>query len=121
MPEYIRSDNVSRLTSETVCKWLEDLGVKTLYIEPGSPWENGYIESFNGKLRDEFLNVEIFDALLEVQVLVERWRKHYHTVRPHNALNYLPSGPEAVHPAVLANLYGGCQWMPSTADMALLS
>ncbi len=75
LPDYIRSDNGSEFTSKTVRKWLDDPGVKTLYIEPGSPWENGYLESFNGKLRDELLNGEIFDTLLEAQVLVERWRR----------------------------------------------
>ncbi len=79
-------------------KWLDDLGAKTLYIEPGSPWENGYLESFNGKLRDELLNVEIFDTLLEVQVLVQRWRGEYNTVRPHGALNYRPPALEAIRP-----------------------
>ena len=79
-------------------KWLDDLGAKTLYIEPGSPWENGYLESFNGKLRDELLNVEIFDTLLEVQVLVQRWRGEYNTVRPHSALNYRPPALEAIRP-----------------------
>ena len=73
LPDYIRADNGSEFTAKTVRKWLDDLGVKTLYIEPGSPWENGYLESFNGKLRDELLDMEIFDILLEVQVLVERW------------------------------------------------
>jgi len=121
LPDYIRSDNGSEFTSKTVRKWLDDLGVKTLYIEPGSPGENGYLESFNGKLRDELLNMEIFDTLLQVQVLTQQWRKHYNTVRPHSALNYRPPAPEAVQPAVLTNLYGGCQWMPSTAVVALLS
>ena len=69
-----------------------------VYIEPGSPWENGYLESFNGKLRDELLNGEIFDTLIEAQVLVERWRRHYNTVRPHSALGYRPPAPEAVQP-----------------------
>jgi len=72
--------------------------VKTLYIEPGSPWENGYIESFDGKLRDELLNPEILDTLLEPQVLAERWRQHYIAVRPHSALGYRPPVPEAVLP-----------------------
>ena len=98
IPDYIRSDNGSEFTAKIVRKWLDGLGVKTLYIEPGSPWENGYLESFNGKLRDELLNIEIFDTLLEVQVLVEQWRKHYNTVRPHSALNYRPPAPEAVQP-----------------------
>ena len=64
LPDYIRSDNGSEFTCKTVRKWLDDLGIRTLYIEPGSPWENGYLESFNGKLRDELLNMEIFDTLL---------------------------------------------------------
>jgi len=84
--------------AKTVRKWLDSLGVNTLYIEPGSPWENGYLESFNGKLRDELLNGEIFDTLLEAQVLVERWRIHYNMVRPHSALNYRPPAPEADQP-----------------------
>ena len=73
-----------------------DLGVKTLYIEPGSPWENGYIESFNGKLRDELLNVEIFTTLFEAQVLIESWRKDYNQITPHSALGYRPPAPEAI-------------------------
>ena len=72
------------------------VGVRTLYIEPGSPWENGYIESFNGKLRDELLNGEIFDTLLEAQVLIERWRIDYNTKRPHSSLGYRPPAPETV-------------------------
>ncbi len=98
LPDYIRSDNGSEFTAKTVRKWLDSLGVKTLYIEPASPWENGYLEPFNGKLRDELLNVEILDTLREAQVLVERWRRHYNTVRPHSALNYRPPAPEAVQP-----------------------
>ena len=93
LPDYIRSDNGSEFTAKTVRKWLDDLGIRTLYIEPGSPWENGYLESFNGKLRDELLNGEIFDTLLEAQVLVERWRRHYNTVRPHSALGYRDHPP----------------------------
>jgi putative transposase len=76
-PCYLRSDNGPEFTAKAVREWLSRVGVKTLYIEPGSPWENGYVESFNGKLRDELLNPEIFDTLLEAQVLVERWRRHY--------------------------------------------
>jgi transposase InsO family protein len=72
--------------------------VRTLYIEPGSPWENGYIESFNDRLRDELLNGEVFDTLLEAQVLVERWRRHYNAVRPHSALGYGPPALEAALP-----------------------
>ena len=76
-------------------KWLLSSGAKTLYIEPGSPWENGYCESFNSKLRDEFLNGEIFYSLKELQVLAERWRVHYNTVRPHSSLGYRPPAPAA--------------------------
>ena len=84
VPDYIRSDNGSEFTANTVRDWLNRVDVKTLFIEPGSPWENGYNESFNGKLRDELLNVEIFDTLLEEKVLIDRWRHHYNTVRPHS-------------------------------------
>jgi transposase InsO family protein len=76
--------------------WLSELNVKTLFIEPGSPWENGYIESFNGKLRDELLNGEIFYSLKEAKVIIELWRKEHNTVRPHSALDYHPPAPEAV-------------------------
>ena len=99
VPENIRSDNGPEFTAQRVREWLNRLGVQTLFIEPGSPWENGYIESFNGKLRDELLNVEIFDTLLEAQVLTERWRKHYNTVRPHSSLGYCPPAPETIIPA----------------------
>jgi transposase InsO family protein len=98
-PDYIRSDNGSEFTAETIQGWLKRLGVKTLYIEPGSPWENGYIESFNGKLRDELLNGEVFDTLMEARVIIERWRKDYNTLRPHSSLGNLPPAPEAVLPA----------------------
>jgi putative transposase len=94
IPEHIRSDNGSELTAEVVRSWLETLQVKPLYIEPGSPWENGYVESFHGKLRDELLNGEIFDTLWEAQVLLEQWRREYNTVRPHSALGYRPPAPE---------------------------
>ena len=95
-PDYIRSDNGPEFTAKAVREWLSRVGVKTLYIEPGSPWENGYIESFNGKLRDELLNGEIFYTLKEAQVLIERWRQEYNTVRPHSALGYRPPAPEAI-------------------------
>jgi putative transposase len=100
-PEYIRSDNGSEFTAKAVREWLHDLGVKTLFIEPGSPWENGYIESFNGKLRDELLDREIFDTLLEAQVLIEGWRKEYNQVRPHSSLKYRPPVPEAIEPFLM--------------------
>ncbi len=98
LPEHIRSDNGSEFTAIAVRQWLETLEVKTLFIEPGSPWENGYIESFNGKLRDELLNGEIFDTLLEAKVLIERWRWEYNTFRPHSSLGYRPPAPEAIMP-----------------------
>ena len=80
-------------------QWLARLQVQTLYIEPGSPWENGYIESFNGKLRDELLDGEIFYTLQEAKVLIERWRQEYNTIRPHSALGYRPPAPEAWWPS----------------------
>ena len=96
IPEHIRSDNGPEFTAKAVRKWLNRLGVKTLFIEPGSPWENGYIESFNGKLRDELLNREIFTTLEEAKVLLEQWKRDYNQVRPHSALGYRPPAPEAV-------------------------
>jgi putative transposase len=95
MPEHIRSDNGPEFTAKAIRAWLNRLGVKTLYIEPGSPWENGYIESFNGKLRDELLNREIFTTLEEARVLIEQWRREYNRVRPHSARNYRPPAPES--------------------------
>ncbi len=99
-PDHIRSDNGPEFTATAVRDWLGRVGVKTLYIEPGSPWENGYNESFNGKLRDELLNVEIFTTLKEAQVLIEAWRQHYNTVRPHSALGYRPPAPQTILPPV---------------------
>jgi len=98
VPDYIRSDNGAEFTAHAVRDWLDRVGVRTLYIEPGSPWENGYIESFNGKLRDELLEREIFDTLLEAKVLIERWRREYNTIRPHSSLGYRPPAPEATQP-----------------------
>jgi len=95
-PEHIRSDNGPEFTAKAVRSWLRRIGVKTLFIEPGSPWENGYNESFNGKLRDEVLNREIFYNLREAQVIIERWRQEYNTFRPHSSLGYRPPAPEAV-------------------------
>jgi transposase InsO family protein len=97
-PRYLRSDNGPEFTARALRTWLERVDVQTLYIEPGSPWENGYIESFNGKLRDELLNGEVFDTVLEAQVLCERWRRHYNEVRPHSALGYRPPAPLVVMP-----------------------
>ncbi len=95
-PDHIRSDNGSEFTAKAVREWLSRIGVKTLYIEPGSPWENGYNESFNGKLGDELLKGEIFYSLKEAKVLIEQWRHHYNTIRPHSALRYRPPAPEAI-------------------------
>ena len=96
VPDHIRSDNGSEFSAKSTRGWLESLGVKTLFIEPGSPWENGYIESFNGKLRDELLNGEIFDTILEASVITENWRQQYNRVRPHSSLGYRPPAPEAI-------------------------
>ncbi len=96
VPEHIRSDNGPEFTARVVRKWLKRVGVKTLFIEPGSPWENGYCESFNGKLRDELLAREIFYTLKEAKVLIERWRLEYNTIRPHSSLGYRPPAPEAI-------------------------
>jgi len=101
VPNHIRSDNGPEFTAKLVREWLERIGVKTLFIEPGSPWENGYNESFNGKLRDELLNGEIFYNLKEAQAMIEKWRKEYNTLRPHSSLNYRPPAPEALLPLVL--------------------
>jgi hypothetical protein len=98
IPEHIRSDNGPEFIAEELRKWLGRVGTRTLYIEPGSPWENGYCESFNGKLRDEFLNPEIFYSLKEAQILTERWRVEYNTERPHSALGYRPPAPQAILP-----------------------
>lgn len=94
VPEYIRSDNGPEFTEKAVRKWLNHVGVKTLFIESGSPWENGYIESFNGKLRDELLNREIFMTLTEAKVLIEQWRQEYNHFRHHSSLGYRSPTPE---------------------------
>ena len=96
IPEYLRSDNGPEFTAKAIRAWLNRIEVKTLYIEPGSPWENGYIESFNGKLRDELLDREIFTTLEEAKILIEQWRKEYNQVRPHSAKNYRPPAPETI-------------------------
>ncbi len=101
IPEHIRSDNGPEFTAKAIRRWLNCVGVKTLFIEPGSPWENGYIESFNGKLRDELLNGEIFTTLTEAKVLIEQWRREYNQVRPHSSLGYRPPAPETRIPVTL--------------------
>ena len=98
IPDNIRSDNGPEFTADSIRKWLFRLGVNTAFIEPGSPWENGYIESFNGKFRDELLNGEIFDTIFEAKVITEQWRQHYNTKRPHSSLKYRPPVPEVIIP-----------------------
>ena len=96
IPEHLRSDNGPEFIAKRLRHWLSAVGAKTLYIEPGSPWENGYCESFNGKLQDECLKGEIFYSLKEAQVVIEQWRVHYNTVRPHSSLGYRPPAPPAI-------------------------
>ncbi len=103
VPAYLRSDNGSEFTATKVRQWLARVGVTTLFIAPGSPWENGYVESFNGKLRDELLAREQFDTLLEAKVLIERWRREYNTRRPHSSLGYRTPAPEASQPRSCAS------------------
>ncbi|NIP14488.1 MAG: IS3 family transposase, partial [Pseudomonadales bacterium] len=97
-PAFIRSDNGPEFVAQAVREWIAAVGAKTAYIEPGSPWENGYIESFNARFRDELLNGEIFYTLREAQVIIEQWRRHYNTVRPHSALGWRPPAPETIVP-----------------------
>jgi putative transposase len=96
MPGYIRSDNGPEFVARAVKGWINGVGAKAAFIEPGSPWENGFVESFNGKVRDELLNTGVFNTLLEAQVLIEQWRMHYNTIRPHPSLGYRPPVPEAI-------------------------
>ena len=96
VPGHIRSDNGPEFVAQAVRAWISAVGAKTAYIEPGSPWENGYCESFNSKLRDELLKGEIFYTLKEAQIVIESWRRHYNTVRPHSSLGYRPPAPEVV-------------------------
>ncbi len=100
-PGYIRADNAPEFTAKMVREWLSHTGVGPLYIEPGSPWENGYVESFIGKLRDELLNGEIFATILEARVVIENWRREYNQFRPHSSLGYRPPAPEAFEPRIL--------------------
>ena len=102
VPKHIRSDNGPEFVAKAVRDWLARLGVQTLFIEPGSPWENGYIESFNGKLRDELLNGEVFSSVPEAKVLTDAWRQHYNHHRPHSALGYRPPAPVVIKPKFAA-------------------
>jgi len=97
-PGFIRSDNGPEFVAQSVRDWIEAVGARCAFIEPGSPWENGYVESFNGRFRDELLNGEIFFTLREAQILIEDWRRHYNAVRPHSALGYKPPAPESFAP-----------------------
>ena len=98
VPEYIRSDNGTEFANKRIRTWLAKMGVLTAFIEPGSPWENGYIESFNGRMRDEFLNGELFGNMYEAEVLIERWRRYYNEIRPHSALGGRPPAPKVMIP-----------------------
>ena len=102
VPGHIRSDNGPEFIAQTVQDWIAAVGAKTAYIEPRSPWENGYIESFNARFRDELLNSEIFYSLREAQVIVESWRRHHNTIRPHGSIGYKPPAPEVFVPAFAA-------------------
>ena len=95
VPEHLRSDNGTEFVAKDLRRWLAATGAKTAYIEPGSPWENGHCESFNSKLRDEFLNGEIFYSMKELRILAERWRIHFNTIRPHSSLGYRSPAPAA--------------------------
>jgi transposase InsO family protein len=111
IPGHIRSDHGPEFIAEAVRSWIAAVGAKTAYIAPGSPWENGYVESFNARLRDELLNGEIFYSLREAQTVIESWRRHYNAVRPHQSLGYKPPAPEVFIPAPAA-------WPPSRATPA---
>jgi transposase InsO family protein len=102
VPEHIRSDNGPEFVAKAVQAWIGAVGAKTAYIAPGSPWENGFIESFNARLRDELLDGEIFYTLAEAKIIVESWRRHFNTVRPHGSLGYKPPAPEVFIPAMAA-------------------
>jgi transposase InsO family protein len=99
VPGHVRSDNGPEFIARAVQDWIAAVGARTAYIAPGSPWENGYCESFNAKLRDELLDGEIFYSLGEARVVIEGWRRHYNAVRPHSSLGYRPPAPEAVAPS----------------------
>ena len=119
-PENIRSDNGPEFVAKAVRDWLGRVGVQTLFIEPGSPWENGYCESFNGKLRDELLNTEIFHTLREAQVLIEGWRRHYNAIRPHSAFGWKPPAPETIatrKPEPMASAVWGLRPRPPSSNV----
>ena len=100
-PAYVRSDNGPEFVAKAVRTWVEAVGAKTAYIEPGSPWENGYVESFNARLRDELLDGEVFFSLNEAKTVIEDWRRHYNAIRPHSALGWRPPASEAIIPLLV--------------------
>ena len=116
VPGHVRSDNGSEFIAQSVQDWIAAVGAKTAYIAPGSPWENGYVESFNARFRDELLDGEIFTSLREAQVIIEGWRQHYNTVRPHGSIGYKPPAPEVCLPGFNAGLAA----QPRPAPPALL-
>ena len=117
VPAYVRSDNGPEFVAKAVQDWIKAVGAKTAYITPGSPWDNGFIESFNARLRDELLDGEIFYSLKEVRVVVESWRRHYNTKRPHGSLGYKPPAPEVFVPALVNRTTSNAQSAPQ-ADLA---
>lgn len=119
VPEHVRSDNGPEFIAQAVRDWIAAVGAKTAYITPGSPWENGYIESFNARLRDELLNGEIFYSLKEAKIIIESWRRHYNTVRPHASLGYRPPAPEVFIPTSAA--WSAAQPRPATPPTLSLS
>ena len=102
VPDHIRSDNGSEFIAKAAQTWIAGVGAKTAYIAPGSPWENGYVESFNPRFRDELLNGEIFYSLREAEIIIESWRRHYNAIRPYASLGYRPPAPEVVVPTYTA-------------------
>ena len=102
VPAHIRSDNGPEFIARAVQKWISAVGSNTAYIAPASPWENGYVESFNARFRDELLNGEIFYSLREAEIIIESWRRHYNAIRPHASLGYRPPAPEVVVPTYAA-------------------
>jgi transposase InsO family protein len=116
IPVHIRSDNGPEFVAEAVQRWIAAVGAQTAYIAPGSPWENGYVESFNARLRDELLNGEIFYSFREAQIIIESWRRHYNAVRPHASPNYKPPAPEAFVPALAAWPHPRATPAPSTTQ-----
>jgi putative transposase len=105
VPAYIRSDNGPEFIADAVRQWIKAVGTQTAYIEPGSPWENGYCESFNARFRDELLNGEIFYSLKEARIVIEQWRRHYNTIRPHSSLGYRPPAPVTILPPMAKSPY----------------